>query len=1172
MELRVLPQEAVKDALLRYHSACEKLGKLYAFEKPKRDAPPDMEARRQIARFVRDLKERARRGWDAMDRMSVWVSRKQTVEMAACFCFWLVEMGVKSLLPFLRKNYPQVVRPLVAADLAGHTLWVDVHGPLLRFAYAQPLYHPRAMDGIALVISLSFGLTCLVCHVLLSWCWIARACEDLQTGSDDPGLTDDDTSDGTSELPLDGLTSPTGHMWLPLVKALHFWGLLLLCFTFSSLLQQAMGSGTSDEPSSPDAFAAVSSGATGAAVTADVAGLGGLAKLLGETEAMSAMSSRDRPEGPSEKAMLSCIYKVLCENLAQLYLQSAFFALIFERLSSAGRLKLLGSMALGLLSASKKLLELLLGWVKVLQHHPEDPRFAKPSGFLALLLPLLGLLLVSLIVAKIVAAHGCPSHLWNFTSGCVAESKQSQEEHRQLKSLITQLAESRGQLEDAAGQKRNSFKLAEHYARKSIRIGAGLLQKLYDELEKEQRTRQALWFRILCRFGRFGCADLWCTQVDQLHRSLEGKESRGEAAKEVERQRRRVHPYWIELEELRETLEFTQGQLVEFAILCGCDYATSLPGIGPYRGFRILKDYGSIGRFRISREGRQIPQEVWEHFNYKEDRLQTRLGTVDVRAMVQETPAPADGANALSVPVARRKVRRKTREEAKRGLAEPSWIHQEEEVIIAEVEAEHAEAELVRKNFFGEGGLDSQQWGIVSIQRGSHQLLFVDVLCGIVYEMGEELDRAGTKCNRAWLRSNGYDSVCGGPHQPNQKGPGANHSRLHVVYRANQTYPRFLVTLSEVMRLTRTSGRTSLAPPKAPSMRFTPADVKVSHHEQILAVAWLEDQLCLATVSAVLWDCSAGIRLELPHAAQRAAWSASGQLALAQKNRRLLLLDAFWSKDSKVRIFTAESKEKLHEYTHSSPVLSMAFAPCGRPTLAVGGSDGKLCLLSTNSGTPERSLAPISTGKGGFGRFSLKDTVSNTKIYQAVLVFTCIVELGNWLTALAWSANGERLAAGCDDGKVHIFRSGAEERAIAHEERVCSLTFHPDPGVPIVAAGAVNGKIRLVNTTGGAETVARGEEVATSATWNAAGDALAVGCEGGTLRILFFKSEEKAKREVIKKEREVGQGFFYRQVSGETCDSTPKFEISDKMHLQDCQYGRTYRFDSDCSQERVSLF
>ena len=27
----------------------------------------------------------------------------------------------------------------------------------------------------------------------------------------------------------------------------------------------------------------------------------------------------------------------------------------------------------------------------------------------------------------------------------------------------------------------------------------------------------------------------------------------------------------------------------------------------------------------------------------------------------------------------------------------------------------------------------------------------------------------------------------------------------------------------------------------------------------------------------------------------------------------------------------------------------------------------------------------------------------------------------------AWSANGERLAAGCDDGKVHILRSGDRE-------------------------------------------------------------------------------------------------------------------------------------------------
>lgn len=82
---------------------------------------------------------------------------------------------------------------------------------------------------------------------------------------------------------------------------------------------------------------------------------------------------------------------------------------------------------------------------------------------------------------------------------------------------------------------------------------------------------------------------------------------------------------------------------------------------------------------------------------------------------------------------------------------------------------------------------------------------------------------------------------------------------------------------------------------------------------------------------------------------------------------------------------------------------------------------------------------------------------------------------------------------------------GTEERAIAHEDRVCSLKFHPELG-HIVASGAINGKIRIVNTmSGSAECIARGEEVVTSATWNAAGDALAVGCDGGTLRVFLFQ-------------------------------------------------------------------
>lgn len=555
--------------------------------------------------------------------------------------------------------------------------------------------------------------------------------------------------------------------------------------------------------------------------------------------------------------------------------------------------------------------------------------------------------------------------------------------------------------------------------------------------------------------------------------------------------------------------------------------------------------------------------------------------TVDVRAMAameQRSGSPGSPERQRLRP-----VRRKTREEVKRGLADPSWVHQEQEVVMADVEGEHAEAELVRGIFFGEGGLNSQQWGIVSIRRvqnqplreayciekqlmlrergedqvneqlllhgtrtfdpvaiiedrdgfmvekgserafygqgcyfaelaqyshlysyasnGNHQLLLADVLCGSVYEMGDELDRAGVKCNRAWLRSNGYDSVAGGPHTPLQRGPGTNQSRLHVVYRANQTYPRFLVTYKSIcprallsVRVPcrkKTNPKSAVTPrtsPRTPVQRFAPTDVKVSHHEQILAVTWVDDSLCLATASAVHLDCQGNaVRVDLPNPAQNAAWSAAGLLAVVQKNRRLLLVNdakdmpkvstehpaliqsLCWcgedqlgtgSKDGKVRVFTVDGsfKDSQRSYAHSSPVLSMAWC---QDVLAVGGSDGKLCLLSSSL-TPERTL-----------------------------------DFGNWLTSLAWSANGERLAAGCDDGKVHILRSGTEERAVVHEDRVCSLMFHPELG-HIVASGAINGKIRIVNTMGGsAECIARGEEMVTSATWNTTGDALAVGCDGG---------------------------------------------------------------------------
>eukprot|EP00439_Symbiodinium_sp_Y106_P036908 s1514_g4.t1 len=52
----------------------------------------------------------------------------------------------------------------------------------------------------------------------------------------------------------------------------------------------------------------------------------------------------------SERALLTSVSKVFLENVAQLWLQASFFALIFGRLHHTGKVKLLISMGLGLIS------------------------------------------------------------------------------------------------------------------------------------------------------------------------------------------------------------------------------------------------------------------------------------------------------------------------------------------------------------------------------------------------------------------------------------------------------------------------------------------------------------------------------------------------------------------------------------------------------------------------------------------------------------------------------------------------------------------------------------------------------------------------------------------------------------------------------------------------------
>lgn len=77
-------------------------------------------------------------------------------------------------------------------------------------------------------------------------------------------------------------------------------------------------------------------------------------------------------------------------------------------------------------------------------------------------------------------------------------------------------------------------------------------------------------------------------------------------------------PSVINLSEVMAGFGFTKHkQLVDFAILCACDFVTKLKGIGPIHAHRIILKHGSIGRFRMTKQGKQIPWSAWANFDFQ---------------------------------------------------------------------------------------------------------------------------------------------------------------------------------------------------------------------------------------------------------------------------------------------------------------------------------------------------------------------------------------------------------------------------------------------------------------------------------------------------------------------------------------------------------------------------
>lgn len=69
-----------------------------------------------------------------------------------------------------------------------------------------------------------------------------------------------------------------------------------------------------------------------------------------------------------------------------------------------------------------------------------------------------------------------------------------------------------------------------------------------------------------------------------------------------------------------------QDKFIDLCILCGCDYTTNIPGIGPVRAFKLIDECGTIENVikKIERENEDPKKKkkytIPETFYYKEAR------------------------------------------------------------------------------------------------------------------------------------------------------------------------------------------------------------------------------------------------------------------------------------------------------------------------------------------------------------------------------------------------------------------------------------------------------------------------------------------------------------------------------------------------------------------------
>jgi flap endonuclease-1 len=65
--------------------------------------------------------------------------------------------------------------------------------------------------------------------------------------------------------------------------------------------------------------------------------------------------------------------------------------------------------------------------------------------------------------------------------------------------------------------------------------------------------------------------------------------------------------YEVNLDVALEQLNITMDQFIDFCILCGCDYADTLRGVGPHTGFKLIAEHGTIEEVIKNVDAEKVP-------------------------------------------------------------------------------------------------------------------------------------------------------------------------------------------------------------------------------------------------------------------------------------------------------------------------------------------------------------------------------------------------------------------------------------------------------------------------------------------------------------------------------------------------------------------------------------